>query len=168
MATFFLHLLNWVKCLKILVTFNPRRRFLLIIRGIFLILLSSRSDKGHERQPNPLITAMCPSLIYQICTVEYHLHMSVSYPPKNISYIPNDFDVVWWCFDKLIGTPFVHHLQRMDPAWEGKKFCVILIRNQPEVPDNFSSEPFQHCDSNQRHSDFFFFFQDWTQKSVAK
>lgn len=58
MATFFLHPPNWVKYLKILVTLNPRRQFLLIIRGIFLILLSSRSDKGHERQPNPLITVM--------------------------------------------------------------------------------------------------------------
>lgn len=49
----------------------------------------------------------------------------------------------------------------MDPAREGNKFCVILIRNQPEVPDNFSAEPFQHYDSNQRLSEFFFFFF-WT------
>lgn len=142
----FLLTLFWVKILKTLVALNPRRRFLLIIQGIFLILLSSRSDKWHERQSNPLITEMNCEALSLFNLSDMYSWVSSAYvsrlPPKKHLLCTKRLWCLWWCFDKLIKTPFVHHLQRMDLARERSKFCVILIRNQPEVPDNFNQSLF--------------------------
>lgn len=148
---------------------QEERRVLLIIRGIFLI---PRSDKGLEWQPKPVITVMNCETVPLFDSSDTCSRVSSAcisrLVPKIISYVPNDFDVIWWCFDKLIGTPFVHHLQKSEPACVGKKFCAILIRNQPEVPDNFNQSLFSAAIPDQRLREQFLSLTELLKKLVAK
>lgn len=148
---------------------QEERRVLLIIRGIFLI---PRSDKGLEWQPKPVITVMNCETVPLFDSSDTCSRVSSAcisrLVPKIISYVPNDFDVIWWCFDKLIGAPFVHHLQKWEPACVGKKFCAILIRNQPEVPDNFNQSLFSAAIPDQRLREQFLSLTELLKKLVAK
>lgn len=135
----FVRLPNWAKCLRILMTFNPRRPVLLITQGIFLI---PRSDKGLQSQSRPVMAPTnCDAVpLFDLSDTYRRLQASVGSPPKIISDTPNDFDATWWCLDQLTGAPFVHHLQTWDSACVGKislelswleislKSQIILIR----------------------------------------
>lgn len=76
---------------------------------------------------------------------------------------------VWfWCIgafswtpaDKLIKTPLsiIFQKKKRDWIWEDKKWHVILMRNQPEVPDNFNHSLFSAVMCAKASVNLFFFF----------